>query len=50
MINTDLEIIIKLGKKNEAIYFFQSAKKIKEIPNKLAKNFPELINEDIFLS
>ncbi len=42
--------LIKLGKKNEAIYFFQSAKKIKEVPNKLAKNFPELINEDIFLS
>jgi tetratricopeptide (TPR) repeat protein len=42
--------LIKLGKKNEAIYFFQSAKKIKEIPNKLVKNFPELVNEDIFLS
>ena len=42
--------LIKLGKKNEAIYFFQSAKKIKDVPNKLAKNFPELINEDIFLS
>ncbi|MED5269287.1 MAG: hypothetical protein VX406_00450 [Bacteroidota bacterium] len=42
--------LIKLGKKNEAIYFFQSAKKIKEVPNKLAKNFPELINQDIFLS
>ncbi len=42
--------LIKLGKKNEAIYFFQSAKKIKEIPNRLAKNFPELVNENIFLS
>ena len=41
--------LIKLGKKNEAIYFFQSARKIKEIPDKLAKNFPELVNEDIFL-
>ncbi len=42
--------LIKLGKKNEAIYFFQSAKKIKEVPNKLARNFPELVNQDIFLS
>ena len=42
--------LIRLGKKNEAIYFFQNAKKIKDIPDKLAKNFPELVNEDIFLS
>ena len=41
--------LIKLGKRNEAIYFFQNAKKIKEVPNRLAKNFPELVNEDIFL-
>ncbi len=41
--------LIKLGKKNEAVYFFQNAKKIKEVPNKLARNFPELVNEDIFL-
>ena len=42
--------LIKLGKKNEAIYFFQNAKKIKKIPQKLAKNFPELVNKKIFLS
>ena len=42
--------LIKLGKKNEAIYFFQNAKKTKKIPQKLAENFPELVNEKIFLS
>jgi len=39
-----------LAKKNEAIYFFQNAKKIKKIPQKLAENFPELANEKKFLS
>ena len=38
----------KAWEKNEAIYFFQNAKKIKEVPNRLAKNFPELSKRRYF--
>ena len=33
--------ILKNGKLNEAIYFYQSGKKTSQVPDKLIKYFPE---------
>ncbi len=33
--------LLKDGKLNEAIYFFQSGNKVCEVPNKLIESFPE---------
>ena len=37
----DTRVVTKNGKLNEAIYFYQSGKKICQVPKKLIKFFPE---------
>ena len=41
--------LLKHGKLNEAIYFFQSGNKVCEVPNKLIESFPEFTKNKTLL-